>query len=156
MEILKSNSRIILLIVVLIQFVVIGYFAYNDKVSSITTTTNVSAIVETNGTRYLMIQKITEPQLFEISDDIRFMNHEENDVHLFDQNKEYVKTFTFDSNLKDYQEVKKEGIRYIETNLSCKNNTCMVKKERGDESKVRIHVFATSNGEFVYLDADNF
>lgn len=156
MGILKSNSRIILLVLVLIQFTVIGYFAYTDKVSSITTTRNVSAIVETDGTRYLMIQKITEPQLFELTHDIRFVNHEENDVHLFDRNKEYVKTFTFDPTLKNYQEVRKEGISYIETNLSCKNNTCMVKKETNDESQVSIQVFATSNTEFVYLDADNF
>ncbi len=156
MGILKSKSRIILLLIVLIQFTVIGYFAYTDKVSSITTTRNVSAIIEHNGTRYLMIQKITEPRLFELSHDIRFINHDGNEVHLFDRDKQYVKTFSFDDDLKDYQEIRKQGIDYIETNLSCKNSTCMVKKEKNDDSQITIQVFSTSNTEFLYLDADNF
>lgn len=156
MGILKSKSRIILLIIVLIQFTVIGYFAYTDQVSSITTTRNVSAIVEVDGKRYLMVQKITEPKLYELSQDIRFINHDGNEVHLFDRDKQYVETFEFDSSLKEYQEVTREGISYTETNLSCKNSTCMIKKELDGDSQVNIQVFATSDADFIYLDADNF
>lgn len=156
MGILKSKSRIILLIIVLIQFTVIGYFAYTDQVSSITTTRNVSAIVEVDGKRYLMVQKITEPKLYELSQDIRFINHDGNEVHLFDRDKQYVETFEFDSSLKEYHEVTREGISYTETNLSCKNSTCMIKKELDGDSQVNIQVFATSDSDFIYLDADNF
>lgn len=155
MGLIRSNSRRVLIFIILIQFIVIGSFAYSENVTSITSTKNITAIIETGNSRYLLIQGLTEPKLYSVSDDVRYINHEDSNVHLFNKKREYLLTFQFDNKLSSYTEVSLDGIEYQDTNFVCKRGICLISQSNEDESKTKTQIFSVKNQEYIYLDADN-
>lgn len=154
MGIIKKYSKQTLILIVLIQFSVIGYFAYNDNITSISPSKEVVAVVADQDDTMLFIQLDKVHRIFDIPESVHYVNFKNRQVYLFDHNQDYLHTLMFDANLRSYTTFVDEKVEYIDTKFECKHEVCMLKRTQDNNSKIQI--FATNAFEYEFLDADNF
>ncbi len=143
-----------LITIVLIQFLIIGYFVYTDNFSTVTPSSDVVAVVAEKNNHYLLMQKMSDPLVFELPDNIHYVNKRNNYVYLFDKNKNYVSTYYFNSSKTEYTEFFDQDVYYEETEFKCERQVCMIKSYDSYQERTEVQVFTANNENFIYLDAD--
>ncbi len=154
MGIIRKHSLTVLLVIIVAQLMIIGIFAYTDKISSVTTSKNITAIISENDNRYLLIRNDNQVNTYNVDDQVRYLNHDNQMIHLFNNAKEYLATYQFDDSLNSYEQVLVDNIAYIDTNFVCKQSICMINKASTEEYDGKVQIFPVKNQSYIYLDAD--
>lgn len=152
---IRINLGIVLIIIIIIQFIVIGWFSYTNKISNVSTSRNVTAIIEKDNERYLLIHELSNPRMFNIDSNARYLNHDGNAIHLFDESKMYMETLNFDSRMTNFNSMYVDDVEYRNTSFKCKKSICMLNKSSDVSDRVSVQVFSVKGFDFVYLDADH-
>lgn len=155
MGIIKKHTKLVLLIIIIIQFTVIGIFAYNDNVSTIAPGNDIIAIVSVEDSVRLLVQRDDSHNLFEIPETARYINFKNKQVYLFDKEYQYIHTLVFDRNLSKYTIFDDGQIEYTDTKFECKRSICMLKQSQNDGAS-KVQIFTTNDFEYEFLAADNF
>lgn len=155
MGIIRKYSRLILFIVILLQFTVIGLFAYSDDIGKVSSSSNIVAIIAKDTDRYMLIQDSTSSNLLALPDEARYINYRNKQVYVFDKEKNYLQTLVLNHDGTDYSKFIDQGITYQDNEFSCKRKVCLIKNQDNDGTK-SIQLFTTSDSDYVYLDATGY
>ncbi len=150
---IRAHSRIVLIVIIIIQFAIIGYFFHTNNYSTVTTGTDIVAIASNAGKRYLLIHHIDEPTVFELPEKVSYVNRNHNNVYLFDDQKNYVSTYYFNTQLSEYTIFYEDGIEYQETEFKCEREMCMLKTYNPATDNSEVQVFSAKDDQYIYLDA---
>lgn len=155
MGIIRKYSKQLLFIIVIIQFTIIGIFAYSDNINQVLTSNDIIAIVSKNQNQYLMVRTNTDEKTLPIDSKAKYLNYKNNQVYLFDKEKQYLNTIVLNHERSEYSIFLDAGISYIETGFNCKQNICKL-KNIGKNGSSKVQLFTTKGDEYVYLDADMY
>ncbi len=150
---IRAHSRSVLIVIIIIQFTIIGYFFQTNNYSTVTTGTDIVAIVSNAGSRYLLMHHTEEPVIFELPKTISYVNRSDNNVYLFDNQKNYVSTYYFNTQLSEYTTFYEKGIEYQETEFKCEREMCMLKTYNPITDNSEVQLFSAKDDQYIYLDA---
>lgn len=151
----KTNGKVFLIAIIIIQVVILGVYLVSNSISQMSNIDHYMALVERDNMNYLLVKTGENTEFILTSDEARFINFEDGKVHQFDKNYEYLNSLHFDSNISIVGESIIEGIEYINTEFSCKLYMCTIKNNLEHLDDNEVQVFTTNDQDLLYLDADN-
>lgn len=155
MGIIRRYSRLILLIVILLQFTVIGLFAHSDNIGKVSSSSKIVAVIADETDRYMLIQDPISSKVIELPDDARYINYRNKRAYVFDTEKHYLQTLVSNHETTDYKKVIDQGVTYLDNEFNCKRQVCSITTKDNNGTKL-IQIFTTAGSDYVYLDATGY